>query len=59
MKRMEDVKKLLYAGCAKAVLNYSKESNIEITEEVSQKFGKSKILVSYTDTGSLEAHKIF
>ena len=57
VKRMEDVKKLLYAGCAKAVLNYSKESNIEITEEVSQKFGKSKILVSYTDTGSLEAHK--
>ena len=39
------------------MLNYSKESNIEITEEVSQKFGKSKILVSYTDTGSLEAHK--
>ena len=28
VKRMEDIKKLLYAGCQKAVLNYSKESNI-------------------------------
>ena len=28
--RMEDIKKLLYAGCKKAALNYSKEENIEI-----------------------------
>ena len=32
VKRMEDVKKLIYAGCAKAALNYSKISNVEITE---------------------------
>ena len=31
VKRMEDVKKLLYAGCQKAVLNYSKDGNIAIT----------------------------
>ena len=46
---MEDVKKLLYAGCQKAVLNYSKDSNISITEEVSQKFGKEKIVVAVKD----------
>ncbi|MBS6195333.1 MAG: bifunctional phosphoribosyl-AMP cyclohydrolase/phosphoribosyl-ATP diphosphatase HisIE [Clostridiales bacterium] len=46
VKRMEDVKKLLYAGCEKAVLNFSKESNIQILEEVSKKFGREKILVS-------------
>ena len=49
VKRMEDVKKLLYAGCQKAVLNYSKEGNIAITEEVSKKFGKDKIIVSVKD----------
>lgn len=49
VKRMEDVKKLLYAGCQKAVLNYSKDSNISITEEVSQKFGKEKIVVAVKD----------
>ena len=49
IKRMEDVKKLLYAGCKKAVLDYEKESNIAITEEVSLKFGRDKLLVSYND----------
>ena len=49
VKRMEDVKKLLYAGCQKAVLNYSKEGNIAITEEVSKKFGKEKIVISVKD----------
>ena len=49
VKRMEDVKKLLYAGCAKACLNYSKQSNIDITQEVSQKFGKDKIVASFAD----------
>ena len=53
VKRMEDIKKLLYAGCQKAVLNYSKEGNISITEEVSQKFGKDKIVVSVKDVNVL------
>ncbi len=44
IKRMEDVKKLLYAGCAKAALNYSKESNVALTREVSLKFGREKIM---------------
>lgn len=44
VKRMEDVKKLLYAGCKKAALNYSKTDNIAITEEVSKKFGRDKIV---------------
>lgn len=47
--RMEDIKKLLYAGCKKAVLNYSKPENIAITQEVSQKFGKDKIIAAYND----------
>jgi len=49
VKRTEDIKKLLYAGCQKAVLNYSKESNIALTQEVSERFGKEKIVVSSAD----------
>jgi phosphoribosyl-AMP cyclohydrolase / phosphoribosyl-ATP pyrophosphohydrolase len=44
VKRMEDIKKLLYAGCKKAALNYAKPSNVEITQEVSLKFGRDKIV---------------
>ena len=56
INRMEDVKKILYAGCKKAVLNYEKESNIGITEEVSLKFGRDKILVSYSDPQVIAAN---
>lgn len=57
VKRMEDVKKLLYAGCKRAVLDYEKESNIGITKEVSLKFGKEKLLASYNDAALLTEHK--
>ena len=42
--RMEDVKKLIYAGCRKVFLNYGKEANAELTHEVSSRFGAEKIL---------------
>ena len=45
INRAEDVKKLLYAGCRKAVLNFSKASNMAMLEEVSKRFGKDKISV--------------
>lgn len=57
VKRMEDIKKLLYAGCSQAVLNYSKESNIAITEEVSKKFGKEKLIASVIDLNGLSDYK--
>ena len=49
VKRMEDVKKLIYAGCRRAVLNFGKSGNREILKEVSQKFGKDRIVVYLPD----------
>lgn len=57
VERMEDIKKLLYAGCKKAVLDYEKESNIAITQEVSQRFGRDRILISYNTPDVLSAHR--
>lgn len=57
VKRMEDIKKILYTGCKKAVLDYEKPSNIEITQEVSLKFGKDKLLVSFSDPAVLAEKK--
>ena len=54
VKRMEDVKKLLYAGCRRAVLNFGKEGNREILKEVSKKFGKDRIVVYLPDMKSYE-----
>ena len=57
VKRMEDIKKLLYAGCAKAALNYSKKENIKITEEVSLKFGKEKLIACVEDVSEMEENE--
>lgn len=57
VKRMEDIKKLLYAGCTQAILNYNKSTNIEITEEVSKKFGKDKIVACLSNIAELEDNK--
>lgn len=46
INRMEDVKKLIYAGCLQVIVNGSKPSAIEVAEEASKRFGKDRILVS-------------
>ncbi len=46
IKRLEDVKKLLYAGCIEVILNGSKPDTLELVKEASQRFGKDRILVS-------------
>ena len=43
IRRMEDVKKLIYAGCDFAALNLSKESNRLLAREVCERFGKERI----------------
>ena len=55
--RMEDIKKILYTGCKKAVLNFSKKGNREIIKEVSQKFGREKILAAVNDLETLTENK--
>ncbi len=46
IRRMEDVKKLLYAGCSQAVLDLGKEEQAAVLEEVSLKFGKERIVAA-------------
>lgn len=46
IKRLEDVKKLLYAGCIEVILNGAKPETIELVKEASARFGKERILVS-------------
>ena len=45
IKRLEDVKKLLYAGCRKVALNMAKQTNIDLIEEAGKRFSKNKVYV--------------
>ena len=54
IRRMEDVKKLIYAGCDMAALNLSKESNRLLAREVCERFGKDRIAGCYRTTENLD-----
>lgn len=51
IKRLEDVKKYIYAGAKMAVLDGTKDSNIELIKEASQRFGREKIAVRFDAIG--------
>lgn len=53
VKRMEDIKKILYAGAKRVILNFSKESNQKLLEEAASRFGKEKMMVSLNDFDTL------
>ena len=56
-KRQEDVKKFLYAGAKRAMLNFSKSDNQKLIEDVAKRFGKEKLAVSLNDFDALFKHQ--
>ena len=59
IKRLEDVKKLLYAGCIEVILNGSKPETIDLLKEASARFGANKMLVSLSTVDFLFKTKDF
>ena len=57
INKPEDVKKILYAGCEKAVLNFGKECSQDILEEVSTRFGRDHIAATIASEDSLVINK--
>ncbi len=49
IRRLEDVKKYLYAGASKAVLDMRDQANADIWEEAASRFGQEKLAVLYTE----------
>lgn len=57
IKRLEDVKKYIYTGAKKAILDGSKESNIALVAEASERFGSDKIAVMINDDFDMDKIK--
>lgn len=57
IKRQEDVKKILYSGAKRALLNFSKTDNQKLIEDVAKRFGKEKLAVSLNDFDALFKHQ--
>ena len=57
IKRLEDVKKILYAGAKRAIINFAKSDSVKIMEEASKRFGQEKLAVSLNDFDALFKHQ--
>lgn len=57
IKRLEDIKKFLYAGCKQVVLNGSKPETTQLAEEGSKRFGKDKMLLSIQNVDYIFKHR--
>jgi len=53
IRRLEDVKKILYSGAKRAMINFSKPEAIELIKEASDRFGAEKVAVSLNDFDGL------
>ena len=57
IRRQEDIKKILYAGAKRAMLNFSKADSVKLIEEAAKRFGKEKIAISLNDFDALFKHQ--
>ena len=57
INRIDDIKKLLYAGCVQVILNASKPSSLELADEASVRFGKDTVLLSVNTVDFIFKHQ--
>lgn len=57
INRLEDVKKLIYAGCKEVILNGSKPFTAQLAMEASKRFGKEKIIISLKNVDYIFKHQ--
>ncbi|MBE5891641.1 MAG: bifunctional phosphoribosyl-AMP cyclohydrolase/phosphoribosyl-ATP diphosphatase HisIE [Lachnospiraceae bacterium] len=57
INRIDDVKKLLYAGCVQVIMNASKPASSSLIEEASNRFGKDRIVVSVSNVDYIFKNK--
>lgn len=57
VKRLEDIKKYLYAGAKAAFLDVSLEENVDLMKEAADRFGDDKIYAYLPDSSYLESTK--
>ena len=57
IRRQEDIKKILYTGAKRAMLNFSKPDSVKLIEDAAKRFGKEKLAVSLNDFDALFKHQ--
>ena len=54
IRRLDDIKKLIYAGCHKACLNFAREDNVDLATGVGARFGRDQLAICVDNVSQLE-----
>lgn len=54
---IDDIKKLLYAGCLQVIINASKPSSLDLADLASARFGKDRVLLSVSNVDFIFKHQ--
>ena len=57
IRRMEDIKQLMYAGCKQIMLNAAKNGCIDLARKAADRYGKDRILVSVHNVDFIFKHQ--
>jgi phosphoribosyl-ATP pyrophosphohydrolase len=57
IQRLEDIKKVIYAGCKGVILDGSQHDVIQLADEGMQRFGREKLLISMENVDLMFKHK--
>ena len=58
IRRLEDVKKVLYAGCESAFLHFRGSIRMDVLKEASEKFGKERLVIGYEKKELLDEYHV-
>ena len=57
IRRFEDIKKALYAGCHKVVVSIKDDSGVDLLREGARRFGKESLIAGCSDAQVFASHK--
>lgn len=57
IRKIEDIKKILYAGCKGAILDGSRPNIMQMAKDAAKRFGRDKLLVSLQTVDLIFKHK--
>ncbi len=57
INQLDDIKKLMYAGCLQVIINATKPSSLELADQASARFGKDRVLLSVNNVDFIFKHQ--
>ena len=57
INHLDDIKKLMYAGCLQVIINATKPSSLELADQASARLGQDRVLLSVNNVDFIFKHQ--